>query len=59
MLHLDDLFFNDPSIMTEWDNINRQSTWKEILTDKEKMNSKEEIYYSYDYSLQNKEKDEK
>ena len=22
-LHLDDLFFNDPLIMTEWDNINR------------------------------------
>ena len=56
-LHLDDLFFNDPLIMTEWDNINRQLTWKKILIDGEKMDSKRETYYSYDYSLQNKKED--
>ena len=30
-LHLGDLLFNDPPIMTEWTDIDRQSTWKENL----------------------------
>ena len=43
--------------MTKWDNMNRQSTWKKILMNEEKMNSKEKAYYSYDYNSQNEEED--
>ena len=55
-LHLDDLLFNNPSMLTEWSDMNRQSTWKEILMDDERMDFKREIYYLYDDSLQNEEK---
>ena len=44
--------------MIEWDNMSRQSTWKEILMDGKRMNSEGEVYYPYDRSLQNKEEDE-
>ena len=57
-LHLDDLLFDDPSIMAEWDNTNRQSTWEEILMDGGRMDSEREAYFLYDRSLQNKEEDE-
>ena len=53
VLHLDDLFFDDPSIMTGWDDMNRQSIWKEILMDDGRMNSEGEVYYLYDHSPQN------
>ena len=43
--------------MTEWDDMNRQPTWKEILMDGERMDSEGETYYSYDRSLQNEEED--
>ena len=57
-LHLDDLLFDDPSIMTEWTDMDRQFTWKEILLDGERMNSEEETYYLYDRNLQNEGKNE-
>ena len=44
--------------MTEWDDTNRQSTWKEILMDGERMNSEGEIYFLYDHNSQNEEEDE-
>ena len=37
--------------------MNKQSTWKEILINKERMNFEEEVYYSYDRNLQNEEED--
>ena len=57
-LHLDDLLFNDPPIMTEWTDMDRQPTWEEILLDGERMDSEGEIYYLYDYSLQNERENE-
>ena len=57
-LHLDDLFFNDPSIMTEWTDMDRQSIWKEILLNKERMNSEGEAYYLYERSPQNERENE-
>ena len=57
-LHLGDLLFDDPPILTEWDNMNRQPTWEEILMDGERMDSEGEAYYPYDRSLQNEEEDE-
>ena len=44
--------------MIEWDNMNRQSTWKEILMDEERMDSEGEVYYLYDRSLQNEGENE-
>ena len=57
-LHLDDLLFNDPSIMTEWTHTDRQSTWEEILMNGERMDSEGEVYYSYDRNLQNERENE-
>ena len=57
-LHLGDLFFDDPSIMTEWTDMNRQPTWEEILMDGERMDSEGEVYYLYDRSPQNKGENE-
>ena len=57
-LHLDDLLFNDLPIMTEWTDMDRQFTWKEILMDEERMDSEEEVYYLYDRSLQNERENE-
>ena len=44
--------------MTEWTNMDRQSTWKEILMDGGRMNSKGEVYYPYDRSPQNERENE-
>ena len=44
--------------MTEWIDMNRQSTWKEILLDGERMDSEEEVYYLYDYNPQNERENE-
>ena len=38
--------------------MNRQSTWKEILMNDGRMNSKRETYYLYNRSLQNEEENE-
>ena len=51
--HLDDLLFDDPSIMIEWDNTNRQPIWKEILLDGGILDSEGETYYPYDCNPQN------
>ena len=57
-LHLDDLLFDDPSMMAEWDNMSRQPTWEEILMDGGRMDSEGEAYYPYDRSPQNEGEDE-
>ena len=57
-LHLDDLLFDDPSIMIEWTNMNRQPIWEEILLDEKRMDSEGEAYYPYDRSPQNKRENE-
>ena len=57
-LHLDDLLFNDPLIMTEWTDMNGQLTWEEILMDGGRMDSEGEAYYPYDRSPQNEEENE-
>ena len=44
--------------MTKWTNMDRQSTWKEILMDGERMDSEGEVYYLYDRSLQNERENE-
>ena len=44
--------------MSEWINMDRQSTWKEILMNGERMDSERETYYLYDRSPQNEKKDE-
>ena len=44
--------------MTEWDNMDRQPTWEEILMDGGRMDSEGEAYYPYDRSPQNEGEDE-
>ena len=58
MLHLGDLLFDDPPIMTEWDNMSRQPTWEEILMDGGRMDSEGEVYFPCDRSPQNEGEDE-
>ena len=57
-LHLGDLLFDDPPIMTGWDDKSRQPTWEEILMDGGRMDSEGEAYYPYDCSPQNEGEDE-
>ena len=45
-------------MMTEWDNMNRQPTWEEILMDGERMDSEGEAYYPDDHSPQKEGEDE-
>ena len=44
--------------MTEWTDMDRQPTWKEILLDGGRMDSEGEAYYLYDRSLQNEGENE-
>ena len=57
-LHLGDLLFDDPPIMTEWTDMDRQPTWEEILMDGGRMDSEGEAYYPYDRSPQNEGENE-
>ena len=57
-LHLGDLLYDDPPIMTRWDYADRQPTWEEILMDNGRMDSEGEAYYPYDHSPQNEGEDE-
>ena len=58
VLHLDDLLFDDPPTLTEWDNMSRQPTWEEILMNGGRMDSEREACYPCDHSPQNEGEDE-